>query len=87
MHHQRKDTLIDAPHDVSWGQLAGCNESDILRLKVSNPEQTKCFHWKNTTAPGIEHGRIGLRHMWGRSACYRDISISAGEKAGGNRRR
>ena len=46
-----------------------------LSMEVSNPEQTMFFHWKNTTAPGIEHGRIGLRHMWGRSAVYKNFSV------------
>jgi len=56
-----------------------------LSMKVSNPEKTMFFHWKNTTAPGIEHGRIGLRHMWGRSATYKDFTVSRpGKNSGAN---
>jgi len=47
-----------------------------LSMKVSNPERTMFFHWKNTTAPGIEHGRIGLRHMFTRSATYKNFTVS-----------
>ncbi|MDD7985321.1 DUF1961 family protein [Lentisphaera marina] len=47
-----------------------------LFMKISNNHQTAYFHWNNTEAPGIESGRIGLRHMFTRSAIYKDFKIS-----------
>ena len=47
-----------------------------LFMRISNDEQTRYFYWKNDKAPGIDHGRIGLRHMWGRSALYKNFRVS-----------
>lgn len=47
-----------------------------LFMKISNDQQTRYFHWQNDKTPGIDHGRIGLRHMWGRSALYKNFKVS-----------
>lgn len=47
-----------------------------LSMKVSNKKRTTYFHWENRHLPGIYEGRIGLRHMWGRSALYKNFRVS-----------
>jgi acetyl esterase/lipase len=50
-------------------------EKDLF-MRVENPDQTYFCHMKNTKLPGITEGRIGLRHMYTRSAVYRNFVIS-----------
>lgn len=47
-----------------------------LFMKIQNAEQVFYAHMKNPDLPIIERGRIGLRHMFTRSARYKDIRIS-----------
>ena len=47
-----------------------------LSMRVSNSEKTNYYHWKNTKAPPILEGRIGIRHMNCRSALYHNFEIS-----------
>jgi len=50
-------------------------ERDLF-MKVENAEQTQTFHMSNPDLPIITEGRIGLRHMFTRSARYRNLRIS-----------
>lgn len=50
-----------------------------LYMKVENAEQTLYCHMNNPDLPEISAGRIGLRHMFTRSARYKNIRISAAE--------
>jgi len=50
-------------------------EYDIY-LRIKNPEMVYYCHLNNADLPGIEEGRIGLRHMFTRSACYKNFRIS-----------
>lgn len=47
-----------------------------LYLLVKNTETERLCHWSAGQFPPIEEGRIGLRHMFTRSARYRNIRIS-----------
>jgi hypothetical protein len=47
-----------------------------LMMRVSNDEKTSYFHWHNDKLPPIEAGRIGLRHMFTRSARYKNFRVS-----------
>lgn len=47
-----------------------------LVMRVSNSEKTRYFHWRNDRFPPIVSGRIGLRHMYTRSARYKDFRVS-----------
>ena len=47
-----------------------------LYLRVENPQQVFYGHMKNSKFPVITEGRIGLRHMFTRSARYRNFRIS-----------
>lgn len=48
---------------------------DELFMRIENSEKTLYMHWKNTKYPEIYEGNIGIRHMWKRSALYKDIKI------------
>lgn len=47
-----------------------------LHMRVENPEQVYYCRLQNPRLPVITEGRIGLRHMFTRSARYKDIRIS-----------
>jgi len=47
-----------------------------IAMKVAEPEKTKYFWFKNDKLPVVTHGRIGLRHMYTRSARYKDFRVS-----------
>ena len=50
-----------------------------LYMKVENAEQTLYCHMSNPDLPEISAGRIGLRHMFTRSARYKNIRIHKSE--------
>ena len=47
-----------------------------LFMRIENPEQVFHAHLRNTKLPAIREGRVGLRHMFTRSARYRNFRIS-----------
>jgi len=47
-----------------------------LFMRVENGEKTMYCHMANPDLPSITEGRIGLRHMFTRSALYKDFKIS-----------
>lgn len=49
---------------------------DALFMRVKNPDQTYYCHMTNPDLPPITEGRIGLRHMFTRSAVYKNFRIS-----------
>lgn len=51
-----------------------------LFMLVRNDEKQMLCHWKNEAFPPIVEGRIGLRHMFTRSARYKDLRISVPKK-------
>ena len=53
-------------------------ERDLF-MKFENAEQTVYFHMGNPDLPPITQGRIGLRHMFTRSARYKNFRISKPE--------
>lgn len=46
-----------------------------LFMRIENPDQAYYCHLKNPTLPIIAEGRIGLRHMYTRSAMYKNFKI------------
>ena len=50
-----------------------------LFMRIENAEQTLHCHMANPDLPEIMEGRIGLRHMFTRSACYRNFHVSVPE--------
>jgi hypothetical protein len=47
-----------------------------LFIQIENAEQSVYCHMSNPDLPAITEGRIGLRHMFTRSARYKNINIS-----------
>ena len=47
-----------------------------LYMRVENPDQVAYFHMINPDLPVISEGRIGLRHMFTRSARYANFRVS-----------
>ena len=51
-------------------------QGDELFMMIRNAEKEYLCHWVNTDQPAITEGAIGLRHMWTRSARYRDFRVA-----------
>jgi len=51
-------------------------QGNALFMRIRNPDRQFLCHWVNTDQPLVTEGRIGLRHMYTRSARYRDFSVS-----------
>ena len=47
-----------------------------LYMEIIGPGKKKLCHWKNTSLPPVEKGRIGLRHMASRNALYKNFRVS-----------
>ena len=47
-----------------------------LFMLIENAEKSYLCHWVNTELPDITEGPVGLRHMFTRSARYRDFRVS-----------
>lgn len=53
-----------------------------IAMRVERPDEEARYFWfKNEKFPAITHGRIGLRHMFTRSARYKDFRVSEAEHA------
>ena len=57
-------------------QITVVKRGNDLTMRVSNDEKTSYFHWHNDKLPTIESGRIGLRHMFTRSARYKNFRVN-----------
>ncbi|MCK4853934.1 MAG: DUF1961 family protein [Bacteroidales bacterium] len=47
-----------------------------LYMEIIGPGKKMLCHWKNTSLPPVEEGRIGLRHMASRNARYKNFRVS-----------
>ena len=47
-----------------------------LFVRVQNPDEVRYYHLQNAKFPVITEGRIGLRHMFTRSARYANFRVS-----------
>ncbi|MEX0324280.1 MAG: DUF1961 family protein [Puniceicoccaceae bacterium] len=47
-----------------------------IYMRIENPQQVYFCHMSNPELPAIHEGRIGLRHMFTRSARYKNFRIS-----------
>lgn len=50
-------------------------QGNELFMKIRNSDREYLCHWVNTDQPLVTEGRIGLRHMYTRSARYRDFRV------------
>lgn len=51
-------------------------QGNDLFMNVRNAEKELLCHWSTDAFPMVTEGRIGLRHMYTRSARYRDFRVS-----------
>ncbi len=51
-------------------------QGNELFMMIRNSDKEYLCHWVNTDQPLVNEGRVGLRHMYTRSARYRDFKIS-----------
>ena len=58
-----------------------------LHVRVENPDQVVYCHMTNPDLPVITEGRIGLRHMFTRSARYANFRVSRPVPGGRSRSR
>ena len=47
----------------------------VLHMRVANADEVRYFSMTNRTLPPITEGRIGLRHMFTRSAVYKNFAV------------
>ncbi|WP_048687952.1 DUF1961 family protein [Catenovulum maritimum] len=57
-------------------QITVIKKGTQLWMKVANKTQSKVLMWDTTSHPEITAGRIGLRHMFTRSAIYKNFTVS-----------
>jgi hypothetical protein len=57
-------------------QMTVIKSGQEIYLHIQGPGDPMLCHWRNTELPAIQAGRIGLRHMYTRSARYRDLRVS-----------
>lgn len=58
-------------------RITAVKSGDHIYFCVDSPDDSLLCHWHNTGFPPITEGRIGLRHMFTRSARYRNFRISS----------
>ncbi len=51
-------------------------KGDDLFMFIRNPEEEMLCHWNTAALPPVNEGRIGLRHMYTRSARYANFKVS-----------
>jgi hypothetical protein len=57
-------------------QVTVIKKGNDLFMMITNADKSYLCHWENTDQPAITAGAIGLRHMWTRSARYRNFRVS-----------
>ncbi len=55
--------------------ITAIKEGNQLTFTASRDGQIHTFEWDTSAFPPVQHGRIGLRHMWARSSQYRNIKV------------
>ncbi|MBN1517928.1 DUF1961 family protein [Candidatus Sumerlaeota bacterium] len=64
----------DVPH-----QITIIKKGPQLYLRIKTSDQEKYCHWSAEDFPPVTEGRIGLRHMFTRSARYKNFRVSVAE--------
>ena len=57
-------------------QITVIKYGNDLYMEINGPNKKMLCHWKNSSLPPIENGRIGLRHMASRNARYKNFRVS-----------
>lgn len=56
-------------------RVTAVKEENRLSFAVENEDGIRKFEWNTAGFPSLSSGRIGLRHMWARSALYSDFKV------------
>ncbi len=56
-------------------QITVIKTNGRLYFKVSEKDKSKIFSWDTSHLPPLREGRIGLRHMYTRSAIYKNFKV------------
>jgi hypothetical protein len=62
----------DVPHNITV-----IKKGNEIFMMIENPDKEYLCHWVNDKHPNITEGRIGLRHMFTRSARYKNFRVSS----------
>ena len=62
--------LPDVTYKMTW-----IKTNEQLMLRVTGNGETREYNWDLTAFPPVTEGRIGLRHMYTRSARYSDFKV------------
>ncbi|MDG2253500.1 MAG: hypothetical protein P8L49_00925, partial [Opitutaceae bacterium] len=62
------------PHEVTVFK-----KDRSISMRIENAEQVYYCHMTNPDLPAVTEGRIGLRHMYTRSARYKNFRVSVAE--------
>lgn len=46
-----------------------------LYFQVTGKEESEVYSWDTSHLPPLKEGRVGLRHMYSRSAIYKNFKI------------
>ena len=57
-------------------QITVIKKGRELFMMIRNPDKEYLAYWSGDGQPAISAGPVGLRHMWTRSARYRNFSVS-----------
>lgn len=57
-------------------QITVIKQGDEMFMMIRNSDKEYLCYWVNSDQPLVTEGRIGLRHMYTRSARYRDFRVS-----------
>lgn len=55
--------------------ITAVKEANRLSFTAEREGKTHAFEWDTSAFPPVIEGRIGFRHMWARSSCYKDIKV------------
>ena len=55
--------------------ITAIKTKDLLSFKMENEEKVETFQWDLSKVKPIQEGRIGIRHMYRRSAIYKNLKI------------
>lgn len=58
------------PHHVTV-----IKKGQTMLMRIENDQQTLYCNMSNPDLPSVTEGRIGLRHMYTRSACYKNFKV------------
>ncbi|WFB37121.1 DUF1961 family protein [Kiritimatiellota bacterium B12222] len=65
----------NVPHKITI-----IKKGDDLFMFIRNADQERLCHWNTADLPPLNEGRIGLRHMYTRSARYANFTVSTLKK-------